>query len=241
MTQQDNARRQANRDDAAWEKWCVSFDAAREEIQTLFHTRWMWRTIIGMLRHSRVPQDPYVQQYLLRTYVATVCTAIRREADRDSRTTSLARCLERLVERPTLISRTRYRALTTARGNVQTDALADEMFDRFASAGVELLDPALVTARLDALHLAVEPIKKYTDRVIAHREAGQADAINFEQINHALQELGGVNAHYFSLRFPGISTATVSPIMGFKFLDMFKQPWYRDGYQPPDWRDLDDP
>jgi hypothetical protein len=231
----------ATRDDDPWRDWCVSFDSARQEIQTLFQTRWMWRAITGMLEHSGVPQDPYVQRYLLRTYVVTVCTAIRREADRDSRTTSLARCLALLIDQPSLITRTRYRALTTALGHVQTDALADEMFDRFAPAGADLLDPALIRGQLDSLNVAVQPIRKYTDQVIAHRDSRQPDPINFDQINHALQALGLVYAHYFSLREPGTRTASVGPIMGLQFLDMFKQPWYREGYEPPDWRDLEDP
>ena len=235
------ARRMSRRDDRAWATWCGQIDQAFDEIQELFWTRWMWRAIIGMLQHSDPPRSSHVNNYLLQTYVTTVCTAVRREADRDNRTTSLARCLTRLVDSPTLVTRTRYRELLA--GLTQIDdpqTLADECFDRYAPDGAEVIDSALVLARLESLDQAVEPIKRYTDQVIAHRDGDVSETINFAQINHALGELGRTFHHYWTLRHPGQVRASVAPIMDFRFLETFSVPWYQEGFQPPDWRDPDD-
>jgi hypothetical protein len=73
--------------------WCRHFDDVQQEVSTLHHTRYMWRTLLKLWEHS-VPLDQQytvVHNYFVRTYVSTVSTAIRREADKDARTTALAR------------------------------------------------------------------------------------------------------------------------------------------------------
>jgi len=178
-------------DTERWDAWCRSYDDVYQEMLTLFHTRWLWRTIIEMLQHSDAKQYATVQNYLLRTYVSTVCTAIRREADRDSRTTSLARCLQMLIDCPHFATRTRFNELLDA---TTAPELAEERarrgFDQFASSGQEALDVSMIQRDLESLQNAAAPVKKYTDKVIAHRENTQGGTkranVSFDQINDAL-------------------------------------------------------
>ena len=85
-------------DDASMDAWCAAFDEVERDVFTLLSTRWMWRALTGLMKNG-VPERQYVvvQNYLIRTYYATMCTGIRREIDNDRRTTSLARCLRTLV------------------------------------------------------------------------------------------------------------------------------------------------
>ena len=64
-----------------WTTWCDLFDAAERELFTLFHTRWMWRTLVEVLDSSKVTKYIVMQNYLVRTYTTTVCTAIRRPSE----------------------------------------------------------------------------------------------------------------------------------------------------------------
>ena len=86
--------------DQKWAQWSDYFDAVEREMFTLFHTRDMWYKIMGILDSSGVERYTVVQNYLVRTYTTTVCSAIRREVDNRRDTTSLARCLNLLTRSP---------------------------------------------------------------------------------------------------------------------------------------------
>jgi hypothetical protein len=226
-------------DTERWDAWCRSYDDVYQEMLTLFHTRWLWRTIIEMLQHSDVKQYVTVQNYLLRTYVGTVCTAIRREADRDSRTTSLARCLQMLIDCPHFSTRTRFRELLdTTTAPELAEERARRGFEQFARSGQETLDVSMIQADLESLQNAAGPVKKYTDKVIAHRENTHGGTkrvnVSFDQINDALDVIGDLTKRYYSLRHPGVMLANLTPSMDLNFLTMFQRPWYKDGFRPPD-------
>ena len=228
-------------DEERWNAWCADFDEVEKELYALFHTRWMFRTITGMLKHSEVQQYTTVQNYILRTYVATVCTAVRREADADQRTTSLARCLRALVECPHFANRARYAALVAEsipdEDPTYVENAVDEGFRLFAPGGGDYIDADLVTLNIERLLKAAAPVKKYTNQVLAHRERQgkvRREHVSFDQINHALNELSQVARHYYLLRHPGVGLMMFTPSADLTFLNMFKQPWYRQGYETPD-------
>jgi hypothetical protein len=228
-------------DDERWGAWCADFDEVVREMTALFHTRWMWRTITDLL--EGVDQHVLVNNYLLRTYVGTVCTAVRREVDRDSRTTSLARCLTQLIESPYFATRSRYAALVReAATDLELIPRGVSAFDRFAPNGGQHVDPTVVQSSLDRLDSAAGPIRKYTNQVLAHRQrkSGEVDAVSvsFPEINHALDELGAVTKEYWSLRHPGQILGNLTPITGLDFLHVFDVPWRREGFQVRDvWDD----
>jgi len=55
-------------DDERWAIWCADFDEVEREVFSLFHTRWMWRAITGLMNNG-VPDRQYVvvQNYFIRT------------------------------------------------------------------------------------------------------------------------------------------------------------------------------
>lgn len=228
-------------DDERWTRWCADFDEAEGEIISLFHTRWMWRAITGLMNNG-VPQKQYVvvQNYFIRTYVATICTAIRREGDRDTRTTSLARCLQALIDCPHFAARTRYleAARATHADNDFDDAYLVSGFDKFAPDGSETIDTDVVELALQRLTESSASVKKYTNRVLAHRERAPGDVEEltptFGDINTALDEVGRVMQQFYGLRHPGTHLWTVNPVPDLRFVEMFAVPWYSEGWEPPD-------
>jgi hypothetical protein len=148
-----------------WEQWCADFDAVEHDVMTLFHTRWMWRALTGLMNNGVPNQSSSVRNYFIRTYVATVCSAIRREADRDARTTSLARCLQALIGCPHFASRRRYEALRHAAIGEASSPVGDPSGDDEFSGGGEFIDIDIVRAALDRLTAAAQPIKTYTNKV----------------------------------------------------------------------------
>jgi hypothetical protein len=103
----------------------------------MFHNRYVWKNLIAMLEQNSTLQDTaIVKNWIIRTYVTTQCSAVRRLNDRRAKTISLRRCLGELIGDPKLVTRSRYERLATvgaaARG---TEDLLDHVFagyDEFA-------------------------------------------------------------------------------------------------------------
>jgi hypothetical protein len=230
-------------DDERWVRWCRDMDDVHREIVTTFHNRWVLRTMLEMLDFNPdVEQATVITNWMKRCYATTVCTAIRRECDGARDTTSLARCLESLVECPHIATRRRW--VQGVESQTQDEGVrryANAGFDIFAASGSDLIDPGPVTADIERLRAAAGPVKKYTDKVLAHRARnGRAQPINlrFDQIDHALETLGEVYLKYYRLRHLSGSLGSLAPIVERSFLTMFQAPWYADGFVPPDERDL---
>jgi hypothetical protein len=230
-------------DDQRWANWCADFDEVEREIFNLFHTRWMWRAITSLMANG-VPEKQYVvvQNYFIKTYVTTMCTAIRREADFDARTSSLARCLRALIECPHFMTRTRYVAEAFRdRGDDRGGPNEREVrggFDQFAPGGAEFVDSAVVQDALDRLTAAAAPVRKYTNKVIAHRDRAKDDVElltpSWNQINAGLDELGRVTKQFYSLRHPATHLAYLTPIVGLDFVLMFRVAWWSEGWRAPE-------
>lgn len=224
-----------------WAAWCSDWDSVESEVFTLFHTRWMWWAITSLME-TGVPegQDRYVQNYLTRTYVGTVCTAIRREVDSDSRTSSLARCLQMLVDSPHLATRARYveeaQQDREASGSAVYDSEIQDSFDRFAPGGGAHIDPSVVEAALARLTTSAAAIREYTNKVLAHRDRdGKAADLtpSWVAINAALDTVGATMSEFYSLRHPGQMLLQVTPSMTLSFVKMFQVPWWAEGWSPP--------
>jgi hypothetical protein len=227
-------------DDEKWAAWCADFDEVEREVFALFHTRWMWRMLTSLMNNG-VPDRQYavVQNYFIRTYVGTVCVAIRREADLDTRTSSLARCLHTLVDCPHFASRHRYITIANAeRASVggPSDEEIDASFDQFAPNGGDHVDPVVPRAALERLTTSAQPIRKYTNKVLAHRERNgeiQKLAPSWTEINDALDVVGAVMQQFYTLRHPSQQLRRVTPLGDLQFTSMFRVPWWTETWRPP--------
>ncbi len=216
--------------DREWAEWSRYFDDVEHAMLTLFHARWMWHTIRGILDSSGVEQYTVVQNYFIRTYTATVCTAIRREADDNPRTTSLKRCLRLLIKSRSSVTRERFTDLyCAASGSDHAELDAHEAFRVFAPHGGDTVESATVNASLQRLDNAAKNVKKYTDEVLAHRQYLEPVTVTFDEINHAFDELGEITKQYYRLRHPGEMLFRLTPVVGYEFLNMFMDPWFARG------------
>jgi hypothetical protein len=199
----------------------------------------MWKTIVQMLEHAKVPQYVTVQNYLVRTYVATICTGVRRECDTDSRSSSLAGCLEALVACPHFASRERYRSLLSSELEARDAREAEAGYDAFAPDGESSLRADLVGADLAQLKVAAQPVRRYTNKVLAHRDRAESRkpepiSLTFDEMHEALDQVGLIARKYYRLRNPGVELASLTPHADFTFLTMFQHAWWTPGFVPPD-------
>jgi hypothetical protein len=228
--------------DKKWAQWSGYFDAVEREMFTLFHTRDMWHKINGMLDSSGVERYTIVQNYLVRTYTTTVCSAIRREVDVRRDTTSLTRCLNLLIRSPQSFTWERFSALYPTQDPVdETEKRARAAFVIFAPSGGDVVESAFVNTIIERFTNAARPVKKYTDEIVAHRNTGgtmEPVTVSFDAIDHALDELGAVIRMFHGLRYPGEMLARSTPVVDLTFLRMFQVPWFPEGSIPPRGMDL---
>ena len=232
--------------DERWEKWCRNFDAAEQDIRRLFHNRYVWLTISDMLERTaeQIHFNAIVQNWLVMQYAHSQCTGIRRECDPDTRTSSLERCLRRLLETPGMADRARYEA-----GIQVNPSIPDQYrqiclcgFDEFAfSPDSPDLDPDKIQADLDALRDAAQATREYTNKVVAHRDGiGEEITLAWADLDQALNAVGIVLKRYYKLRHPGTVLGNLTPELPTGWEKPFRSAWCPDDYWPRPVRPADD-
>ncbi|MFD4503693.1 hypothetical protein [Streptomyces sp. NPDC058457] len=234
------------RTDAKWQKWCTIFDAAEDDIRTLFHNRHVWTTIEDMWVQSgpEIQLNTITQNWFIRLYVNAQCTGIRRECDEDTRTSSLARCLRRLTETPGMASRARYEAAITTNPEVKDEYKAGLIrgYDDFALASIaSCLDQDRIEGDLAALHAAAETTRYYTNKIIAHRQiTDEKITLSWFDLNRALNTVGRVLKRYYRLRHPGSILGNLGVDLPLGWEQPFRSAWCPEDFWPQPAVRLDD-
>jgi hypothetical protein len=180
--------------DNAWEcidRWCSEIDKIRVEVRRLYHWRKWYRRI-----HEMVKANPSIDKghpfydWMFECYVATSCAAVRRLMDKDQRNTpfSIDNLLRDIDSKSLYITRSwfleRYRYQNGQRGS------ADELYDRYAGAGVDNPEieslPEVKTARD-----ATKPIVCLVDKMIAHLDRKPPDEkVYLSDLDKAIDAVG---------------------------------------------------
>jgi hypothetical protein len=205
-------------EDSLWATWTERTDAAFHHSMDLMWMRHMWKTMDGIIVEAAAPGSRGVQNHLTSTYVFAICTLIRRETDLAPSTSSLARQLAILRDTGGLITRSRY---------------SGAGFDRYAPGGAENIDPHIVDQHIQELRDSANPVKTYTDKIIAHRERFGPDAppliLQFSEIDHALAIIGNILTKYWPLVHPDATLARSTPVDDRGWFQAFTVPWIKHG------------
>lgn len=222
-------------DDASWENWCTAFDVAQRDVQRLFHNRHVWLAINEMWRRSwdDIGLNVVVQNWFITQYVHTQCTGIRRECDARTDTSSLRRCLQRLLDRPHMADRARYESAIRALPNTPSEYVPELLrgFDQFTAGPQEpYLDAGQVQADIDTLLAAAKTTKQYTNKVVAHRDIkGEEITLTWVELDQALNAVGQVVTRYYRLRHPAQHLGQITPLLPGGWVTPFEAPWCPDG------------
>jgi hypothetical protein len=232
-----------------WRGWCARFDETHNVVILLFHNRAVWRTIREMIdTNPAVQRTGFAENWLARCYTTTQLVGIRRECDGDKGSIGLRRSLKHLASTPRIATRAWYRSeLLRRTPDLTADDLAWRMagFDDFAQPGAPFVDPALVNADIELLEAALENAETYTNKVIAHRDDIQGEAVKpvsatWGDLDGALNTVGQVHKKYYKLRHAGTVLWNVTPLPQDHGWDrMFETAWKAPGFIPPDDQSFD--
>ena len=213
------------------------FDSIEQELNLLYHTRAVWDIIWALRSAPHLPNEWQIDHYLLRTYVSTVCSGVRREVDADKKTNSLRRNLEYLKSNRVSFTRNQFTQRFRDPGSLEeVKLLAHEAFLAFAPNGSDHVEEAVINESIRRLTAVVEPVTTYTNKVVAHRAQDMSfntSRFSLAQIDHAMDELEAVFKQYYRLRHPGESLGTLTPLTNPGWQLVFQDPWLPKGSSPP--------
>jgi len=163
---------------AGWVRWRGQFDALKDEVLGLHHSRRVWRVVRAMIEtNPQVKRSGIAEHWLTQCYSVAQLAGVRRQVDQRRDVVSLWRLLDGLARQPAMATRSWFTAQLQSRSESAPYAtsLATE-FDEFAGAGSSTVDKRVAEADRDHLWTVTEAAKSVVDQFVAH----QADAAHPE-------------------------------------------------------------
>lgn len=160
----------------------------------------------------------------------TQSTAIRRQAEVDTRVVSLGMLLTEIAADSTRLSRRRFVSMFSR----DREQIGDAVFSRdFAGNVGEHIDPALVRADIDLLKTRAQPVVDYVSRHVAHVDRQPVRALpTFAELSSAIDAIGDVFRKYVLL-LTASAYMDLVPTPQTPWETVFDVPWRQP---PPDIR-----
>lgn len=216
-----------------WARWCSQFDALKDEVLSLYHSRRVWRVIRAMIEtNPAVQRSGIAEHWLTQCYSVAQLVGVRRQVDQRKDIVSLWRLLDGLARRPAIGTRSWFTAQLQSRPESAPYAsrLAME-FDKFAGASGSTVDKKVVEADRDHLWTVAEAAKSVVDQFVAH----QADVthpeyrgpalITWGELDAAIDTVGELYKKYYRLRYPGMVLGNLEPDLPAGWDRIFQTPW----------------
>jgi hypothetical protein len=196
-----------------------------------------WRHRMFRLMRGIYEQNPELQDtggffitWAADNYVAAAAMALRRELDSQPGTENLLHLLEEMRDRPTVISRSRYRA---SWGDAARRQEADRGFDslpivRKDNQENDHIDPKSIVADLDVL-AAQDLVLTHVQTTVAHRAPPRPDARipTFGEFHGAFDAVRDVVQRYYMILTHRV-VVTFEPLAQYNVYTPFRSPWITD-------------
>lgn len=179
------------------ERWEEHLGDLWREVVQIKMQRQLFKELDGEIGRAKVSGSDLVTDYLRRSYRDTQAMAIRTLVDRDLRSRSFYNLLEEMAQRCSLLSRERFRIRhklnekDAAELGIQEDDLTVyDKFDKIAGGPDVAHVPASVFYDYqDQLVEAVGAVKRFTDKLIAHRDLRSAPELTWGELDGAIDSL----------------------------------------------------
>lgn len=206
-----------------WQRWIrrISHDLGRELLnqETFVELREV------VTRNPAIHSPGDIHHWMITNHIAASSLGVRRFADMDRRSISLGRLLFELLEYPGVLTREWHRTLYRT-----APFMADRTFDNIAGRRRTHLGPRVVRRDLRRLEQAVDRVRRFANKRIAH--ATQDGAIRrpptFADLERALSVLDELVKRYRTL-LTADGYVTFKPTRQYYWRKVFFQPWIPPG------------
>lgn len=209
-------------DQEQWDQWQLDIERIQTHITEALRHRVLFREIGEMLvTHPtlRTSTDAgYVYEWLRDLYAHYITMAVRRELDTSSEVFSLRQLLYQISNRPTALTRDRFRQ----HWRDQTTNYWDKPFDDLAGTGA-YIDPTIVKHDMRQLAKRARFVKLFADRIVAHRTEQQIK-LTVKHVDRSLDSLEQTLQKYYLL-LTGRTLLEAEPAIVHTWRLAFRVPW----------------
>lgn len=211
---------------AKWRSW-IEKDI-RSDVVGMHFKRMIWREVQEMVAaNPEVGDVPSAfWDFYGENYAAAQAIAVRRQADRDARTCSLARLIKEMQDNAELLTRDYYVGLLGER--TDSDLLvkrANSDFDRLAGSG-DHLDPEIPARDFEVLQNDAHRLRIYVNEHVAHdmAEPTLPEMPTYADLHAAIDSVGEIFKKY-AVTLTGGWWATLEPAIQGDWKAIFRVPW----------------
>lgn len=186
------------------------------------HVFWEVQRIIG--QNSRIHRPSAFYDLFVRAFASHAVAGIRRQIRPQKDSISLRGLLSEIIKHPKKLSRSYFRFLYRKSG---VEELADRDFEKLCGSDQNYIDPEKVKADLEDLRIAGEPVEKFADRRVAHRDARDILKLpKFKNVNDCIDVLDRLCVKYH-LVFLGkvVIGGTMLGTFQYDWTAIFREPW----------------
>ncbi len=161
-----------------WLRWLKELDIG---IYELLYSKYLYNEVRQIIQSNpKIQTDGYFYEWLSIAYSKSASINVRKMIDTRSDVISLGRLLTEIIYNPDVINFERFESYSTAdydgKNEVELMFLesrkkqARKEYEEFSGDCFPNIDPQIVRHDLDSLKSKCEPIKKYVDKLVAHRD-----------------------------------------------------------------------
>lgn len=209
--------------DRKLEKWIRWLKVVHDDVQQMLVKQNIFWDVQEIIKSNEsLHQSSSFYAYLGDTYVAYICTAIRRQVKCGGDSISFSRLLSEIIESPEILSRKYYKDLYV--DSVVADR-ADFDFDKFAGEGCSHISKSMVESDLNELREVSRKIEGFTDRRIAHHDKRSPSELpRFEEVDQCIGLMDKLYVKYH-LIFHASSMDSLMPTYQYNWKEIFEIPW----------------
>lgn len=221
-----SANRQAQIEDALYEKWKAWMEKIYDETVTQFSSRSFYRGVGEIAENNpNIPPSSFFDA-LGSWYATTQAIAVRRQTDLDKKALSMARLVSSMAANPSVMTRARFASLFGDEDHWQEHA--NEQYDKYAGDGADTIASDRYQSDLDEFLAVAQPIKDYVDRIVAHNDQRElTDLPTFADLNAAIDCLEKLLNKYMVL-LKATSVPSADPVHQADWKAAFRVAWLQE-------------
>jgi hypothetical protein len=179
---------------AKWQRWQRQIE---HELISLLGSRQIYKSYGEIVTKNEAVQKggPLFHNWIVDNYVTYVAMAIRRQADTDSDSVSLARLISDIRDHPESMTRATHVAFYK---NFIIEGYGDQMFTEHAGPG-DFMDPTIAKKDLAELQEVSRSVNQLASRTIAHKSTRAVPKLTFNDIDACIEAIKKIAQKYILL------------------------------------------